>query len=604
MGIIDSIKSPNDVKKLNNAELKRLAGEIRQCVIEAVAKNGGHLASNLGIVEITLALFKAFDLPEDKIVYDVGHQCYVHKILTGRKESMNSLRTYGGIAGFPKIQESEYDAFNTGHSGNSVSVAMAMAEANRLNDKDAFAIAVIGDGSLSNGLAFEGLNNAGRKKSNLVVILNDNEMSISQNVGSLSNYLSMLRTEPKYFGLKKKIQDSLGQMKGIGKGLTKALSVTKDSFKHLLVPDTVFEALGFTYVGPIDGHDIELLTTVFERIKTINKPVLVHTITKKGKGYAFAENNPAAYHGTGAFDIKKPLFLEEKKDSYAYALDETLCELGEDNKDIVGICAAMEHAVGMSKFHKAFPDRFFDAGICEGHAVTFAAGFAASGKIPVVAVYSTFMQRAYDNIISDVALTNQHVIFCMDRAGLSGEDGETHHGIFDVSFMLHIPNITVLTPRSPKVLERALKTAINDIKGPVAIRYPKSGMYETGIPEDIFKAELLREGKNVTVITMSRMTDVVSKIEFDGDHINLNSIKPIDKDTIIKSALKTKRVITVEDNIIKGGMGELVEDVLKGLDVSVTKLGIDDKFVTHGKVDELLAECGLGANDIKKVILG
>ncbi len=603
MGIIDNINSPKDVKKLNNAELKRLAGEIRESLLKSVSKTGGHLASNLGIVEVTLALFKVFNLPEDKIVYDVGHQCYVHKILTGRKDRMDSLRTHGGLAGFPKIQESEYDFFNTGHSGNSVSVAMALAEANRLNEKDAFAIAVIGDGSLSNGLAFEGLNNAGRKKSNLVVVLNDNEMSISQNVGSLSNYLSMLRTKPEYSGFKKKVERGLGHIKGIGEGIAKALSVTKDSLKHLLIPDTVFEALGFTYVGPIDGHDIELLTTVFEQIKTIDKPVLVHVITKKGKGYSFAENNPAAYHGIGPFDIKKPLFLQQKKESYAFALDEILCKEAEVNKDVIGICAAMEHAVGMNKFHKKFPDRFYDAGICEGHAVTFAAGLAAAGKIPVVAIYSTFMQRAYDNIISDVALTNQHVVFCMDRAGITGQDGETHHGVFDVSFMLHIPNMTVLTPRNSNVFRLALKAAINDINGPVAIRYPKSESNDMSSPDDIFKAEFLREGKNVTVITMSQMTEVVMALDFDGDHINLNSIKPIDKDAIIKSAIKTKRVVTVEDNIVKGGMGETISDILKELDVKVVNLGIKDSFVKHGKTSELLDEIGLGGKDIQKVIL-
>lgn len=603
MDIIDRINSPEDVKKLNNAELKRLSGELRKTVTEAVAKNGGHLASNLGIVEITLALFKVFNLPEDKIVYDVGHQCYVHKILSGRKDKMDTLRTYGGIAGFPKISESEYDAFNTGHSGDSVSVAMAIAESNRLDKKDAFAIAVIGDGSLSNGLAFEGLNNAGREKSNLVVVLNDNEMSISKNVGSMSNYLSMLRTRPKYSDFKRNVQNKLDKLNGIGLKLTKALSVTKDSLKHLLIPDTVFEALGFTYVGPIDGHDIELLTTVFEQIKYINKPVLVHTITKKGKGYTFAEKNPAAYHGTGAFDVSKPLILQEKQDSFAYALDKVLCEQAEKNKDIVGICAAMEDAVGMSKFHQKFPERFYDAGICEGHAVTFAAGLAVSGKIPVVAIYSTFMQRAYDNVISDVALTNQHVVFCMDRAGLSGEDGETHHGIFDVSYMLSVPNMTVLTPRSPEVFEKALETAINDIKGPVSIRYPKSGACRGGkIPEDIFKAELLREGNKVTVVTMSRMTDVVAEIDFDGDHINLNSIKPLDKDTIIKSAVKTGRVITVEDNLVSGGMGDKVSEALKELNIPVTKLGINDRFVTHGKVDELLHELKLDKDSILKVI--
>lgn len=603
MGIIDNIKSPEDVKKLNSAELKRLSGELRKLVTESVAKNGGHLASNLGIVEITLALFKVFNLPEDKIVYDVGHQCYVHKILTGRKDKMDTLRTYGGIAGFPKIQESEYDAFNTGHSGDSVSVAMAIAESNRLDNKDDFAIAVIGDGSLSNGLAFEGLNNAGRQKSNLVVVLNDNEMSITKNVGSLSNYLSMLRTRPKYSDFKRNLQRKLGKLNGVGAGLAKALSVTKDSVKHLLIPDTVFEALGFTYVGPIDGHDIELLTTVFEQIKHINKPVLVHTITQKGKGYVFAEKNPAAYHGTGAFDISKPLNTEEKKDSFAFSLDKVLCEQAEKNKDVVGICAAMENAVGMSKFHKKFPERFYDAGICEGHAVTFAAGMAVSGKTPVVAIYSTFMQRAYDNVISDVALTNQHVVFCMDRAGLSGEDGETHHGLFDISAMLSIPNMTVLTPRSPKVFELALETAINEVKGPVSIRYPKSGAYNgQGVPESVFKAEFLREGKKVTVITMSRMTEVVASIDFDGDHINLNCIKPIDKESIIKSAVKTGRVITVEDNIVSGGMGDVVSDLLKELKIPVTKLGINDRFVTHGSVPELLKELRLDKDAIKKVI--
>ncbi len=604
MKILDTVKCSHDLKKLNTKQLISLSGEIRELLINVVSKNGGHLASNLGVVELTVAIHKVFNLPEDKVVFDVGHQSYVHKILTGRKDMLDTLRKYGGISGFPKTSESEYDAFNTGHSSTSVSVAYAISKANSLNGRDNYAIALIGDAAISNGLAFEALNNAGLSGSKLIVILNDNEMSIAKNVGNISNYLTELRTRPSYHKAKEDVHSFLNKVPFVGKKIAKLIYGIKSAIKHTVIPDTMFEDLGFTYMGPVDGHDITKLCTVLERAKSMDKPVLVHAVTKKGKGYEFAEEKPHLYHGIGSFDINASATDAIDEKSYSYIAGQTACTLAQKDENIVAICAAMEEATGLRKFHISFPDRFFDVGISEGHAVTFASGLASQGKIPMVFIYSTFLQRAYDNIVHDAALSKQHIVLCVDRAGLVGADGETHHGVFDIAYLSHIPGITVLTPYTRQGLEAALKTAVCDVKGTVAVRYPRGAAPDGNVVDDVFKAELLREGHKVTVVTMSRMSEIVAGVDFDGDHINLNSVKPLDIDAIIKSVRKTGRLITAEDNLISGGMGEMITSELyrRGIFVKTENLGIKDRFVTHGSVDELLRENGLDKDSIKKRI--
>lgn len=602
MSILDQVNSPSDIKKLNLEQLSLLCAEIRSLLIKTVSENGGHIASNLGVVEVTIALHRVFDSPRDKIIWDVGHQSYVHKILTGRKDAISTIRKYGGISGFPKTSESEHDIFNTGHSSTSISAALGIAQANRLLGNDNFTIAVIGDGALTGGLAYEALNNAGGTETNLIVVLNDNEMSISKNVGSMTNYLNKLRTQPFYFKLKKTVERTINKIPVVGENIVKALYNTKSGIKHLFLPGTFFEELGFTYIGPIDGHDIKLMTTVFERAKHLNQPVLVHVLTKKGKGYGFAEKSPALYHGTSGFDVKKPLDGKINLDSFSNVFGKKLLQLGEKNENVVAVTAAMGGATGMSFFQKKFPQRFFDVGISEGHAITFCCGLAATGKIPVVAIYSTFLQRAYDNIVHDLALQNLHVVMCLDRCGLVGEDGETHHGIFDVSYLSHIPGITIFTPSNKKELEAALETAVCQVKGPVAVRYPKGNADEGQQVEDIYAGVLLREGKSVTVVTMSRMTNVVKKVKFDGDHIHLNCIKPIDIQCIIRSLKKTGKLVTVEDNIIAGGMGECVVRELgkHGIYTKAIHLGVDDRFVTHGKISQLLTELELDEKSLER----
>ncbi len=603
MKILDSVNYPKDLKQLNNTQLKQLSREIRDLLIETVSKNGGHLASNLGVVELTLTLLKTFNLPEDKIVYDVGHQSYVHKILTGRKDKMRTLRTLGGISGFPKPAESEYDTFATGHSGTAISVAYGIAEANKLSGNSNFAIAVVGDASLSNGLSMEGINNAGRSSTNLIVILNDNEMSISPNVGNLRNYLTKLRTQPGYASFKSDVERILKKIPKLGNGISKFLKSTKHGIKHALIPGTIFEEFGFNYIGPIDGHDIELMTTVFERAKTMEQPVFIHVVTKKGKGYSFAEETPGLYHGTGSFDCEKPIEEKINNNSYSEIAGAKITELGKKDDRIVAVCAAMEDGTGLYRFHREIPERFFDVGISEEHAVTFCGGLASQGKIPVFAVYSTFLQRCYDNIIHDVALSERHVIFLVDRGGISGPDGETHQGIFDVPMLMGIPGVKIYTPCTKNELEKAIETAVLEDNCPVFIRYPKGNAVDDGVDVKVRGARILREGKDVTLVTMSKMTEVASKAEFDGDHIHLNCIKPIDFEPILKSAQKTGRVITLEDNMTSCGMGQAVAGMLteNGFKGNVENAGLDG-FVEHGSVNELLEKYNLDAKAINKRI--
>lgn len=590
MGILEKITSPDSIKSLTNDSLVVLAEEIRQFLIENVSKTGGHLASNLGVVELTLGIHKVFNSPDDSIIFDVGHQSYVHKILTGRKDMFSSLRKFGGLSGFPKMSESVHDKFNSGHASNSISVAAGIAEANRLKGNKNYSVAILGDGALTGGLAFEALNNAGRLKSNLVVILNDNEMSISSNVGSLTNYLNKLRTTEKYTDLKVKVKETLDKS-AIGKKFSHILSNTKTGIKHMLLSGTIFEALGFTYIGPIDGHDISSVCSALESAKHMEKPVFIHAYTKKGKGYSFAEEAPHLYHGISSFDKTKPF---EPKNSLSYSKvcgDAILKYAGNDEK-IVAICAAMRDSTGLTPFSAEFPDRFFDVGISEGHAVTFAAGLSKNGFFPAICIYSTFMQRAYDNIVHDLALQGFPALLCLDRAGLVGEDGETHHGIFDVSYLSHIPNLELFTPYSKEGLEAALKYVFENKDKLYAVRYPRGNAVETETEiTDIFVPEKLRCGEDVTVVSISSMTNVVKKAEFCGDHFHLNCIKPLNINEIAESLKKTGKLVTVEDNLVSGGMGQLLSKELNEnsiSDFSHLPIGIEDRFVPQGSVAQLL----------------
>ena len=594
---LDKINMPCDLKKLNTEQLKTLCEEIREVIIKTVAENGGHLASNLGVVELTVALLTVFDLPEDKIVYDVGHQSYVHKILTGRKEQFSTLRQFGGLSGFPKTAESEFDAFDTGHSSTAVSVALAIATANKLDKKDSYSIAVVGDASFSNGLTMEGLNNAGRSNVNMLVVLNDNEMSIGQNVGNFHKYLTDLRTKPKYTNLKKNVKEMLSNNIA-GKKLSRILHRTKTSLKHLLLKNTIFEDLGFTYTGPVDGHNLEELVTVLKRVKDLKQPVLLHVLTQKGKGYEYAEKMPDIYHGISSFDYQAPVSVSESQSTYSNIFGNTLTHIASCNKDVVAICAAMAEGTGLGGFAKEYPERFYDVGISEGHAVTFASGLASMGKIPVVAVYSTFMQRAYDNIVHDTAIGNYHVVFCLDRAGITGADGETHHGIFDLSFFTHIPNVKIFMPYTRQELIEAMDTAINKENCPCVIRYPK-GTAPEGETGDIYKLKQISQGDRATVVALASTVEEVKKADFDADVFYITSI-PFDMDAIKKSLEKTKLLITVEDSIVAGGMGEAVSRVLNKEEIYVKTIheGLES-FVPHGKINELFKKEKLDSESLK-----
>ena len=604
MGLLQNINSPKDIKNLSTDELNLLAGEIRQFLIENVSKTGGHLASNLGICEITLAIHKVFDSPNDSIVFDVGHQSYVHKIITGRRDLFPTLRKFNGLSGFPKSIESPHDVFNSGHSSNSVSVALGIAEANKLSGNKNFAIALLGDGALTGGLVYEALNNAGRSDSNLIVILNDNEMSISQNVGGMTKYLNKLRTAEKYTDFKSNLKSVLNQTP-VGKKLSGFLSTTKSGLKHMLLSDTIFDSLGFTHIGPIDGHDISALISVLESAKHLKKPVFIHAYTKKGKGYEFAEKAPHLYHGVGPFDKTKPIY-ENDALTYSKIAGNAILNAAETDKKIVAISAAMCDSTGLSPFSKKFPERFFDVGISEGHAVTFSAGLSKKGYFPVACIYSTFLQRAYDNILHDLSLQQLPALLCIDRAGLVGEDGETHHGIFDISFLSHIPEITIFTPYSKEGVEGCINYALTHKDKLYAVRYPRGKAVQGNIVSDPFVPELLREGEKYTVVSISAMTEVVKQAEFDGDHFHLNCIKPLDVTKIAKSLSKTKKLVTVEDNIENGGMGELLTSQLSkkypNLKFSHTSLAVKDRYVPQGSVGELLSLLGMDKKAIEELL--
>lgn len=617
--ILDTINYPSDLKKLNLKELNILAQEIRSFLIESVSKTGGHLASNLGVVELTISIHKVFSSPRDRIIWDVGHQTYVHKILTGRKDKFATLRQYGGLSGFPKTNESEHDIFNTGHSSTSISAALGIAKARDLKKEDYAVVAVIGDGALTGGMAFEALNDAGRSPNNLIVILNDNDMSITKNVGGLSKYLNRIRTEPVYFKVKEDIDFILNKIPAIGKSMAKTVQKAKGSIKYMIMPGTLFEEIGFTYIGPIDGHNIEQLTSVLNRAKKMKGPIFIHVYTTKGKGYHFAEEEPDIYHGISSFNIDTGKLIQNADNgmSFSTVFGEQLNDLASKDETVVAVTAAMPIGTGLKKFMTNYPDRTFDVGIAEQHAVTFAAGLAVNGLKPVIAVYSSFLQRAYDQILHDVALQNLHVVFAVDRAGLVGQDGETHQGIYDLSYLGHIPNMAILAPACFSELRQMLDYAVLRHNGPIAIRYPKGCETFTISDENnafkFGKGVVIKEGKDISIIAAGKMVSIaveasekLLRSNIHAEVINLRSIKPLDEELIISSCLKTGRAMTLEDNIISGGMGSSILKLLSdnGVNKVQVKLkGFPNEFIPHGTTDELFKIYGLDSDSIVKDVI-
>lgn len=605
MKILDTVNTPSDLKKLNNEQLNVLCDEIRKFTVDAVMKSGGHLASNLGVTELTVALLKSFNLPKDKIIYDVGHQSYVHKMLTGRKDKFDTLRCLNGLSGFPKTEESEYDSFNTGHASTSISAALGMARARDLNNEDYNVVAVIGDGAISGGMAFEGLNDAGSSKTKLIIILNDNEMSIEKNVGGLSTYLNKIRTAPRYNKTKNSIHDFLDKFGIIGNVLEKGIRGVKDGIKYAYTSGALFEFLGFTYLGICDGNDIPQMCSVFNRAKNIDGPVLIHVSTKKGLGYADAEDNPEKYHGVS----RATTSIKRNDINYSNAFGNLLCINAEKNDKIAAITAAMPSGCGLNEFALRFPQRFFDVGIAEQHAVTMSSGLAISGIIPVVCIYSTFLQRAYDQILHDVCMQNLHVIFAIDRAGIVGEDGETHQGVFDFSFLLHIPNIIVLAPSCYDELKNMLEWAVNKCNAPVSIRYPRGYVkFRECSAFEFSKAEQLTSGNDITIITAGNMVntaiEVYEKLKDVGitaEVINLRTVKPFDKETVFSSLDKTGFFVSIEDNMKIGGMGEYIyceyDKPIKSIHFGY------DEFIPHGRPEELYELYGMSSNKITEKII-
>ncbi len=612
--ILDNISNPDDLRKLSREELVALAAELRQEIIAVVSKNGGHLAPSLGVVDLTIALHYAFDTPKDRIIWDVGHQAYAHKLLTGRRARFHTLRQHGGISGFPKREESPYDQFDVGHASTSISAALGMIAARDINGEDHRVIAVIGDGSISAGLAFEGLNQAGHLKKNLVVVLNDNEMSISPNVGALSAYLNRLMTGNFYTRLRLETKSFLQGIPKIGVSMFNLAKKTEESLKGLMAPGLLFEELGFQYVGPIDGHRIDHLLDTFNNIKDFTWPVLVHVVTKKGKGCEFAENDPARYHGTPAFDLctGKPVSKKESVLSYTEVFGQTMVKLAEDNKRIVAISAAMPDGTGLDRFAVQYPDRFFDVGIAESHGVTFACGLAAEGLHPVAAIYSTFMQRAYDQVMHDLCLQNFPVTLALDRAGLVGEDGPTHHGVFDLAYLRHLPNMVIMAPQDENELQHMIKTAV-EYAGPAAVRYPRGT--GVGVPMDqelraleVGKAEVLRDGSDLVILAVGSMVhpslEAADRLKAEGISagvVNARFVKPLDEELILRAARKTGRVVTVEEHALAGGFGSAVLECLEsnGLaGIKAHRIGLPDAFIEHGSQKVLRRKYGLDAEGI------
>ncbi|MBP5471670.1 MAG: 1-deoxy-D-xylulose-5-phosphate synthase [Lachnospiraceae bacterium] len=609
--ILDRINGTGDIKNIEEEQLGTLASEIREFLIDKVSKTGGHLGANLGVVELTMALHLELDLPKDKIIWDVGHQAYTHKILTGRKEGFDNLRKYGGMSGFPKANESDCDTFDTGHSSTSISAGLGMVCARDLRGGDETIVSVIGDGSLTGGLAFEALNNAGRTDSNFIIILNDNNMSISENVGGIPKYLNSIRTSNGYLGLKESVYKSIID-KPYGAELVGKIRRAKNSFKSLMVPaGMLFEEMGIVYLGPVDGHNIKAMRNAIREARRFKRCVLIHVLTKKGKGFAPAEKHPARFHGTEPFDITNGVPLHPRTVAgWTDIFSTVMCKLGEKDEKIVAITAAMAEGCGLKRFRNKYPERFFDVGIAEQHAVTFAAGLAKGGYKPVVAVYSSFLQRAYDQVIEDVCLQNLHVVFAIDRAGLVGADGETHQGVFDLSYLSQMPGMTVCSPKNKWELSDMLKFAVA-CDGPVAVRYPRgcayTGLQEYREPVTLGKSEWIYKEDGVCIIALGGMMENAEKareiLKEEGTHVSLVNarfVKPLDKDMIIECARTHSLIVTIEDNALIGGFGSQVLECLasEGIEKEVLCLGIPDRFIHQGSVDKLREELGLDPEGI------
>lgn len=612
---LETIMTPSDLKKLTFDQMERLAQEIRSYLLEVVSRTGGHLAPNLGVVELSIALHYVFNSPQDKIIWDVGHQSYVHKILTGRREELKTLRQFKGLSGFPKRSESVHDCFETGHSSTSISAALGFALARDLKQEKNSVIAVIGDGALTGGMAYEALNHAGQLGTRLIVILNDNEMSITRNVGAMSGYLSRLRTDPLYHRSKEDVREVLQRIPNIGPKMFKAAERFKDSVKYLLVSGMLFEELGFTYLGPIDGHNLRILNQVLERARLLPGPVLLHVKTIKGKGYPPAEKQPNKFHGIGPFDLKTGKTRPRRVPTFTEVFGKAVIKIAEDHPELVAITAAMSEGTGLCEFSRRYPRRFFDVGIAEQHAVTMAAGLAQTGCLPVVAIYSTFLQRAYDQIVHDVALQNLHIIFALDRAGIVGEDGETHQGVFDLSYLRHIPRMTVMAPSDQSELVAMLKSSLK-YSGPIAIRYPRgSGPQEEvdyRLPVLPFgRGELLREGEDLVILAVGPLVyqalEAAEQLSMKGKEaavINCRFVKPLDEELILEWSNRTKKVITIEENVIAGGFGSAVLELLadRGFNGEAARMGIPDSFLGHGAPDLLCRSIGLDAAGIIDLI--
>lgn len=614
--LLDQIKKENDIKTIPAADLPRLAQEIREFLIDKISRTGGHLASNLGVVELTMAMHRVFRLPEDKMIWDVGHQSYTHKLLTGRKEGFDGLRKYGGISGFPKRSESSCDAFDTGHSSTSISAGLGFVKARDITQADYDVVTVIGDGALTGGMAYEALNNASSLKTNFTIVLNDNNMSISENVGGMSQYLDGIRTAEAYAGLKQGVMDTLKEVPFFGEPLAGTLRKAKNSIKHLVVPGMFFEDMGLTYLGPVDGHDLKALIRAFTDAKRVKGAVLLHVLTKKGKGYLPAEKEPSHFHGPGPFsvDTGKPL-SHSSKDTYTEVFGKVICDIGAKNNKVVAITAAMVDGTGLNRFKKYFPDRFFDVGIAEAHAVTFSAGLAAGGMKPVFAVYSSFLQRGYDQLIHDVCLQNLPVVFAIDRAGLVGNDGETHQGIFDLSYLSSIPNMTVMAPKHKWELADMIRFAVS-YNGPIAVRYPRGTAYdeyrEYRAPIEYSRGERIYEEEDIAILavghmfeTAARVREELKEIGYNVSLVNARFVKPIDEKILSELAKEHELFVTLEENVSSGGYGEKVKDYVmkQELDVKVLSITLLDEYVEHGNVDVLRKEVMLHPEAIVKKII-
>ena len=609
--MLEKIQKPNDIKKIPADQLPALAEEIREFIIESLSKTGGHLASNLGVVELTIAMHRVFDLPKDKLIWDVGHQSYTHKILTGRKDGFETLRREGGISGFPKRSESDCDVFDTGHSSTSISAGVGYVRARELKKENYSVVSIIGDGALTGGMAYEALNNAASLKSNFIIVLNDNEMSITENVGGMSSYLSGLRTASAYTDFKMDVTKALNRIPGIGPGMVDAMRKTKSSIKQIIIPGMLFEDMGLPYLGPVDGHNIPQLIKTFQEAKRFEGPILVHVLTQKGRGYEPAMRHPARFHGAGPFDVKTGLPVGKSNPTYTDVFSTVMRKMGDRRKDVAAVTAAMMTGVGLKRFSNMFPDRCFDVGIAEEHAVTFAAALSLGGITPVVAIYSSFLQRAYDQIMHDVCMQNLHVVFAIDRAGLVGYDGETHHGIFDLSYLGSMPNMTILAPKNLWELSDMIKFAV-DYDGPIAVRYPRgeayTGLKEFRAPICLGKSEVIHEGSRVALLavgSMVKMAEEVQKqlkerMDMDAALVNARFVKPIDEELLRSFADTYELVVTLEENVKDGGFGERVlafaeeEDLPFGVEI----IALPDRFIPHGSVSYQMKQVGFTPEDI------